>query len=80
MVERPCPTCGGRRLKPEALGVTVDGRDISDVAAMAVSDALDWAATLPGALSEREQAIARMVAQGDRARGSGSSPTSGSTT
>ena len=29
MVERPCPTCGGRRLKPEALGVTIDDRDIA---------------------------------------------------
>jgi len=28
MVSRPCPTCGGRRLRPEALAVTVDGRDI----------------------------------------------------
>ena len=32
MVERPCPTCGGRRLKPEALSVTVDDRTIADVA------------------------------------------------
>ena len=32
MVTRPCPTCGGKRLKPEVLAVTVDGRDISDVA------------------------------------------------
>jgi excinuclease ABC subunit A len=61
MVERPCPTCRGRRLKPEALGVTVAGRDISEIAAMAVSDALDWVATLPEALNEREKAIARMI-------------------
>ena len=26
MVTRPCPTCGGKRLRPEALAVTVDGR------------------------------------------------------
>ena len=26
MVERPCPACGGRRLKPEVLSVTVDER------------------------------------------------------
>ena len=26
MVERPCPACKGKRLKPEALGVTIDGR------------------------------------------------------
>ena len=32
MVPRPCPTCGGKRLRPEVLAVTVDGRNISDVA------------------------------------------------
>ena len=51
MVERPCPTCEGKRLKPEALGVTVDGRDISDVATMSITDALAWAAALPKPLS-----------------------------
>src|SRR5439155_688730 len=30
MVTRPCPTCKGRRLKPEVLAVTVDERAISD--------------------------------------------------
>ena len=61
MVERHCPTCDGKRLKPEALGVTIDDRNISDVAAMSVSDALAWVAALPAVLSEREMAIARMV-------------------
>ncbi len=61
MVERPCPTCAGKRLKPDALGVTIEGRNISDIAAMSVGDALTWVASLPGILSEREMAIARMV-------------------
>jgi excinuclease ABC subunit A len=61
MVERPCPTCGGKRLKPEVLGVTIDGRNISDVSALAVTDALEWAQTLPLVLSERERTIARQV-------------------
>ncbi len=61
MVERPCPTCLGRRLKPEALGVTIEERSISDISAMSVGDALAWVASLPGILSEREMAIARMV-------------------
>ena len=33
MVARPCPTCGGTRLKPEALSVTVDGLNIAQVSA-----------------------------------------------
>jgi len=61
MVERPCPTCGGRRLKPEALSVTIDGRTIADVARMSVTDALDWAQGLMAHLSERERTIARQL-------------------
>ncbi|MBA2489698.1 MAG: excinuclease ABC subunit UvrA, partial [Chloroflexi bacterium] len=33
MVERPCPACSGKRLKPEVLAVTIDKRDIADIAA-----------------------------------------------
>src|SRR4026207_42998 len=47
MVERPCPTCKGKRLRPEALGVTVDGRDISDVADLSITDALEWSPPPP---------------------------------
>ena len=61
MVERPCPVCGGKRLKPEVLGVTIGGQNISDVAALPVTDALEWAQTLPARLSERERTIARQL-------------------
>jgi excinuclease ABC subunit A len=68
MVERHCPTCDGARLKPDALGVTIEQQNISDVAAMSVSDALAWVEALPGVLNDREMAIARMVNKevGDR--------------
>jgi excinuclease ABC subunit A len=68
MVERPCPTCRGKRLRPEALAVTVDGRDISDVSNLAITDALEWATTLPGLITERERAIAYQVLKEIRAR------------
>ncbi len=68
MVERPCPACGGKRLRPEALSVTIDGRTIADVTALSVTDALDWATGLPGRLSEREATIARQVLKEIRAR------------
>jgi excinuclease ABC subunit A len=61
MVTRPCPTCGGKRLKPEVLAVTVDDRSISDVAMLSVTDALDWVARLPKVLTERERTIAYQV-------------------
>ena len=43
MVEQPCPTCGGKRLRPEALGVSVDGRSIWEISTLSVSDAYRWA-------------------------------------
>jgi excinuclease ABC subunit A len=68
MVERPCPVCGGKRLKPDVLGVTIDGRNISDIAALAVSEASAWATTITERLSERERTIARQVLKEIRAR------------
>ncbi|MBA3779764.1 MAG: excinuclease ABC subunit UvrA [Chloroflexi bacterium] len=61
MVERPCPACGGRRLKAEALAVTIGGRTIADVAGLSVSAALRWSSDLPAQLNERETTIARQV-------------------
>src|SRR4029077_12227595 len=61
MVTRPCPTCHGKRLKPEVLATTVDDRSISDVATLAITDALEWVAALPKKLTERERAIAYQV-------------------
>ena len=61
MVTRPCPTCGGRRLKPEILAVTVDGRNIWEVSVMSITEALAWVASLPKRLSERERTIAYQV-------------------
>jgi len=42
MTERPCATCAGLRLKPEALAVTVLGMNIMDVTHQSVERALDW--------------------------------------
>ncbi len=68
MVERPCPACGGKRLRPEALAVTVDGRDISDVSDLSITDALAWADGLPKKVTERERTIAYQVLKEIRAR------------
>ena len=68
MVERPCPACHGKRLRPEALAVTVDGRDISDVSDLPILDALAWADGLPERVTERERTIAYQVLKEIRAR------------
>ena len=47
MVEQPCPTCGGRRLKPESLSVLVAGKSIGDVVALPVREALDFFSKVP---------------------------------
>ncbi|MEC4183291.1 excinuclease ABC subunit UvrA [Adlercreutzia sp. R21] len=38
----PCETCGGKRLKPEILAVTVDGRSIHDVTEMSAVESLGF--------------------------------------
>ncbi len=46
MVAKPCPVCEGKRLKPEALAVTVGDKNIMQVTGMAVNQAVKWIATL----------------------------------
>src|SRR3954470_16405583 len=68
MVARPCPTCGGTRLKPESLSVTVDGRNIAQVSALSITDSLSWAEVLPVRFSDRERQIGRQILKEIRAR------------
>ncbi len=42
MTSRPCQACNGRRLKPEALAVTVCGINIMDVTDKSISQCLEW--------------------------------------
>lgn len=71
MASRPCPVCGGKRLKPEALAFTVAGRNIDEVTRMSTAAGLRWVEELAGTgtvLSEREQAIAHQILKEIRAR------------
>jgi excinuclease ABC subunit A len=66
MREVPCPECGGARLKPETLAVTVDGRNIFELCDMSIARS---AAALDGiSLSERDHLIADRVLREVRAR------------
>ncbi|MFI5860160.1 ABC transporter [Streptomyces sp. NPDC051546] len=38
LTDAPCPVCGGRRLRPEALAVTFAGRTIAELAALALTE------------------------------------------
>jgi excinuclease ABC subunit A len=42
MSNKPCPTCNGKRLRPEALAVTVLDSNILEVTEWPVSDSLNW--------------------------------------
>lgn len=61
MVSSPCTACGGKRLKPEALAVLIRDKNIADVSAMSVEEALHWVSNLEEGFSEREKAIAKEV-------------------
>ena len=82
MSARPCPSCGGKRLRSEALAVTIVGKNIDEVTRLSVIDALAFIRTLQGTpdeaeptrvppdspLTPREYAIARQILKEIRAR------------
>ena len=66
MSTRPCLTCKGARLRPEALAITVAGLPISEITVWPVSRLLAWIDDL--SLNEREQTIARRILKEVHAR------------
>lgn len=65
MVERPCPTCQGKRLKPAPLSVQVGGWTIHQVVTASIDDALDHFIQLQKAggdhFGKQEQTIAKQI-------------------
>ncbi|HJQ40241.1 MAG TPA: excinuclease ABC subunit UvrA [Thermoanaerobaculia bacterium] len=59
MTPSKCPECNGRRLKPEALSVTVAGKPIDSIVAQQLKDAQEFFAQIR--LSPREEAIAGKI-------------------
>jgi len=55
----PCPECKGARLRPEALAVTVGGKNIWEVTKLTVREALEFFENLQ--LTEREEMIAHQI-------------------
>ena len=71
MSERICQTCGGARLRKEALAVTVNGSNIVQVTQWPVLNTLDWAQRLAGRetpLTYRQQVIAERILKEIQAR------------
>ncbi|NYZ17610.1 excinuclease ABC subunit UvrA [Azospirillum sp. RWY-5-1] len=58
---QPCETCGGARLKPEALAVKVHGHHISAAAEMSIADAARWFGGLNEHLRPKDREIAYRI-------------------
>ena len=56
--EAPCPTCDGKRLKPEALAVKVAGSDIATASTLSIRNARDWFGGLNDQLTPKQSEIA----------------------
>jgi excinuclease ABC subunit A len=63
---RPCPTCGGARLKPEVLAVTIGERNIHQFTQMSVTRAIEFLDQLE--LTETEQLIGARIIKEIRER------------
>ncbi|MEA4942009.1 MAG: excinuclease ABC subunit UvrA [Oscillibacter sp.] len=59
MAQQPCPACKGKRLRKEALAVTVGGLSIYDFTQMSVLDELNWVNGL--SLTEQHMLIADRI-------------------
>ncbi|MBW3538112.1 excinuclease ABC subunit UvrA [Candidatus Parcubacteria bacterium] len=66
MAEHLCPVCQGKRLKPEVLAVTVNGRSIVDVTTLGIGEAVEFFGRLK--LDERGTHIARQIFKEIKAR------------
>src|SRR5215210_6376716 len=63
---RPCPVCGGARLRPEVLAVTVGGRNIHEFTQLSVMRAIEFVDGL--ALTPTEQLIGARILKEIRER------------
>ncbi len=64
MSENICPTCQGSRLRPEAMAITIDGKDIISITKQPVLQTLNWIKNLSGEespFSDREMVISSRV-------------------
>ena len=65
---RPCGSCDGYRLKQEALAVKIASLHIGQVVQMSIREAADWCETVPAALSNQKNEIARAILKEIRER------------
>jgi excinuclease ABC subunit A len=60
--EKPCSTCAGARLKPEALSVRVGGKNIAEASELSIRSAAEWfAGVLPTLTPQRAEIAGRIL-------------------
>ncbi|RYG92039.1 excinuclease ABC subunit UvrA [Loktanella sp. IMCC34160] len=58
---RPCGSCGGFRLRPEALAVKIGGLHVGQVVQMSIKEALAWVEAAPESLTTQKNEIAKAI-------------------
>ncbi len=59
--ETPCEACRGARLKPEALAVKIDAKNISEISRLSIKHAHDWFGDIEQRLTPKQMDIARRI-------------------
>jgi len=65
---RNCASCGGFRLREEALAVKIGGLHVGQVVQMSIKEAYDWCNDVPAALSKQKNEIATAILKEIRER------------
>ena len=65
---RPCGSCGGYRLRPEALAVKLAKLHVGEVVNMSIKEAFGWCSELPNHLSAQKNEIAATILKEIRER------------
>ena len=58
---RPCGSCGGYRLRPEALAVKIADKHVGQIVQFSIAEAYDWIASVPETLGVQKNEIARAI-------------------
>ncbi|MEL6240809.1 MAG: excinuclease ABC subunit UvrA [Pseudomonadota bacterium] len=65
---RPCGTCDGYRLRPEALAVKIADLHVGQVVEMSIREALNWIGSVPDTLTDQKNEIAKAILKEIRER------------
>jgi len=68
LTEEICPVCNGKRLKPEALSITIFEKSIVNITTLSIKNALSWIDEIYGSLGSREKTIANLIVKEIHAR------------